>query len=193
MTQCVDVTSDKLNCGSCGNVCAPIANAASVCTSSTCTFICNVNFRDCNLAQLDGCETNIFTDANNCGGCGLVCSPGSSCQNGSCAAPARIQLMPTSVVFSGTTVGMTSPPFTVRVVNTGGAPLQVLSVMSTGMNPFDFIIISAPPPSIAPGGSGDLVIAFQPTGTGTRTASMQIRSSDPAQPAASVSLQGTGM
>jgi len=73
MTQCIDVTSDKLNCGACGNVCAPVANAASICTSSTCTFICNVSFRDCNLNQLDGCETNIFTDANNCGGCGLVC------------------------------------------------------------------------------------------------------------------------
>jgi hypothetical protein len=191
MTQCIDVTSDKLNCGACGNVCAPVANAASICTSSTCTFICNVSFRDCNLNQLDGCETNIFTDANNCGGCGLVCSPGTSCQMGSCTAPARIVVSPTSVVFSGIPIGGMSAPFTLQISNTGGAPLQLLSEMTIGPNPSDFLILSAPPPSLAPGATGSMTIAFQPAALGMRSATLQIRSSDPAQPVASVSLSGS--
>jgi len=41
--------------------------------------ICSSDMFSCN----DQC-TNIRTDSNNCGRCGVVCSPGTSCQNGNC-------------------------------------------------------------------------------------------------------------
>jgi hypothetical protein len=34
---------------------------------------CNAGFADCNTNSADGCETSIFTDVNNCGGCGISC------------------------------------------------------------------------------------------------------------------------
>jgi len=63
--------------------------------------------------------------------------------------------------------------------------------MTIGPNPSDFLILSAPPPSLAPGATGSMTIAFQPAALGMRSATLQIRSNDPAQPVASVSLSGS--
>jgi hypothetical protein len=44
---------------------------------------CKTGFKDCN--QLSGtCETNIRTDPDDCGQCGIECANGESCINGTC-------------------------------------------------------------------------------------------------------------
>ncbi len=48
---------------------------ASVSAGGVCGGACAANFADCNLnKQVDGCESDLRTDANNCGACATVCS-----------------------------------------------------------------------------------------------------------------------
>jgi hypothetical protein len=97
----VNIQTDPMNCGSCGNVCA-LANATSTCTAGNCTVvtcapghynldgidangceyactptnggveICDGLDNDCNGVIDDG--FNLMSDPNNCGTCNRVCS-----------------------------------------------------------------------------------------------------------------------
>jgi hypothetical protein len=81
-----DVSADTSNCGGCGTVC-PLAPAETVvpgrqsrepvCASSTCGLRCTSAYRDCNGngsgSDPDRCESDVFGDVNNCGGCGTRC------------------------------------------------------------------------------------------------------------------------
>ena len=75
------------NCGACGHACAA-ANAASSCTAGQCTIAsCNTGFADCDHNAANGCESNLSTDVQNCGTCGVVCSANnatSACSAGAC-------------------------------------------------------------------------------------------------------------
>src|SRR5215831_9629631 len=50
--------------------------------------MCAVGTADCNDNTVDGCETNIAMDAQNCGGCGVTCGPRANatvgCTNQAC-------------------------------------------------------------------------------------------------------------
>jgi hypothetical protein len=50
---------------------------------------CNAGFADCNNNSVDGCETNIAADVNNCGGCGISCIANGFhvCGGGVCTNP----------------------------------------------------------------------------------------------------------
>jgi hypothetical protein len=79
----VDVSSDSVNCGACGNICA----TGQVCSQGQCvnaSINCPVGFADCNAISADGCEVNTLTDQSNCGSCSTSCPSGSSCANGQC-------------------------------------------------------------------------------------------------------------
>lgn len=86
-TSCVDTTNDPANCGGCGTVCG--ANGATgVCLSGTCDFECFPGRADCDGIAATGCETDIFSSLNHCGGCGSLCStPNASaiCSAGTCS------------------------------------------------------------------------------------------------------------
>ena len=80
---------DVNNCGNCGTICSgnhiPVRN----CGGGLCNGACDVGFADCqNGKQVDGCETSIAADPNNCGGCGFVCSnlnmANRACGGGTC-------------------------------------------------------------------------------------------------------------
>lgn len=83
----INTTNSTSNCGSCGVVCGPIANATPSCSSSTCTPNCNTGFGNCNGVYGDGCEVNHNNDHNNCGFCGHVCGPKAACVGGQCFIP----------------------------------------------------------------------------------------------------------
>ncbi|RKG99613.1 FG-GAP-like repeat-containing protein [Corallococcus carmarthensis] len=45
---------------------------------------CAGTLGDCNGNSSDGCEVNLQSDADSCGACGIVCSTGQICSNGTC-------------------------------------------------------------------------------------------------------------
>ena len=79
---CADLSQDSLNCGACGFACP--ANAP-LCFGGN----CYVQGQDNCPEGLQRCgETCVsFFDETNCGGCGIFCSPGTTCQGGVCAQP----------------------------------------------------------------------------------------------------------
>ncbi len=85
----LNITSDVNNCGACGNVCPAAPNSATVCSSSSCSFVCDAGWSDCDGNSTNGCEINRTSDVNNCGTCGNVCPavPNASavCSSSSCS------------------------------------------------------------------------------------------------------------
>ena len=72
------------NCGACGNKCS-LPNATPACNNSACTIsMCNSGFGDCDNNSANGCEVNLSTDPNNCGGCGNTCGSNKVCSNAQC-------------------------------------------------------------------------------------------------------------
>jgi hypothetical protein len=67
----------------------------SRCLDSACVLECYSppesvdppDWRNCNSLIDDGCESNVVTDANNCGACGNVCAAGTACIDGKCGCP----------------------------------------------------------------------------------------------------------
>jgi hypothetical protein len=191
--QCKDVGTDASNCGACGNVCPPVSNATPACLSGSCSFACNGSFRECNQLAADGCESNILTDAGNCGACGVNCLGGASCINGFCIAPQRIQVVPTSVSYPPTPLGEDGGTEPIQIVNVGGMPLSIFSTTITGPAAPDFTFFQSPPPTLVPGGQFILQVSFTPLGLGPRIATLIIQTNDPAQPTVTVQLTGAGL
>ncbi len=97
----VDLTRDPKHCGACGNACPSFAplHMRSRCIDAACELECfseqnpfdPQDWRNCNKKVDDGCETNVLTDAKNCGACGNVCASGKSCIDGKCGCPAGLE------------------------------------------------------------------------------------------------------
>lgn len=84
-----DMSTDPLNCGSCGNACQVVSlglwDAQLVCVGGQCVLDCktnpyNPNGHDCDGLVETGCEALFLSDSNNCGGCGIVCGAGLHCK-----------------------------------------------------------------------------------------------------------------
>lgn len=43
---CVDTSTDRLNCGACGNACGPRTGATASCSMSACAYVCNAGFEE---------------------------------------------------------------------------------------------------------------------------------------------------
>ena len=88
----VNLGSDAQNCGACGRMCSAGPNAVPVCRNGGCSISCTTrNHADCDGNHATGCEANLASDNLNCGGCGIVCENGATCQSGSCVAPIDCQ------------------------------------------------------------------------------------------------------
>ncbi|RKH14836.1 hypothetical protein D7V97_01700 [Corallococcus sp. CA053C] len=58
---------------------------------------CSGTLGDCNGNSSDGCEVNLQSDADSCGACGIVCSTGQICSDGTCKAGPTGQLPGTPI------------------------------------------------------------------------------------------------
>ncbi|WP_146646603.1 hypothetical protein [Labilithrix luteola] len=87
---CIDIKSgDPTNCGACGRACPGMGSrhADAACVNGECKLLCADGWGDCNDNAVDGCETNLLSDPQNCGGCGVSCNgvAGQACVGGKCA------------------------------------------------------------------------------------------------------------
>jgi hypothetical protein len=62
---------------------ANICTTNQYCENNMCTFCFDTN-KNCDSNLLNGCETNLLTNSENCGACGLRCNSGIDCVNGVC-------------------------------------------------------------------------------------------------------------
>lgn len=80
---------DVDNCGSCGLRCPEQldTNSERFCESGVCVTHCVPGSANCDGDTANGCETNVWNDPLNCGGCGVRCNgiDGQACIDGRCA------------------------------------------------------------------------------------------------------------
>ena len=96
-----------------------------------------------------------------------------------------------SLTFARTQpVGSIGPQLTLKVSNSGSAPLVISGVQTGGADPGDFLLRDLCQQPVAPGSSCQLKVRFAPQATGSRTATLTVLSNAPA--AAPVTLRGTG-
>jgi len=81
---CASIKTDNANCGGCGIACG----AGQVCDNGACASSCGGDDAGTDtLCTPDGgapyCAST-KTDNANCGGCGITCGAGETCQNGAC-------------------------------------------------------------------------------------------------------------
>lgn len=105
----------------------------------------------------------------------------------------EISLSATSIAFGNQTVGVPSAGRIVTVTNTGTAPLTVNTITVGGTNAGDFTRTSNCLLALAPNGTCNISVVFNPAANGPRTATLAITSDDPTRPTVSVSLTGTGV
>ncbi len=80
----VSTATETGNCGACGVVCNDAPSATATCSAGVCGYACAPGQRDCDGNTTNGCEVDANADSANCGGCGVVCTQGRTCQAGSC-------------------------------------------------------------------------------------------------------------
>jgi hypothetical protein len=82
-----NLEEDASHCGECGATCPTVPGANPVCSAGTCETECLPSREDCDGSETNGCEANLATSLQNCGGCNQQCVvPNGSpvCQAGSC-------------------------------------------------------------------------------------------------------------
>jgi hypothetical protein len=77
---CVDLTTNVNNCGSCYYNCGTnVAHAHPTCAAGACGFGCNPGYAACGGSCVD-----LATDPANCGACGAACGTNQLCRGRSC-------------------------------------------------------------------------------------------------------------
>jgi hypothetical protein len=104
-----------------------------------------------------------------------------------------VSLQPASLTFGRVRVGQQSSPASITLTNSGNGTLNVGAVSLQGQDPADFVVASnsCTGAVLAPGATCSMAVAFRPTLSGTRTATLTVASDAPASPS-TVPLSGTG-
>lgn len=99
-----------------------------------------------------------------------------------------VSLSASSLTFANQGVGTTSPAQTISLTNTGGATLNIASILASG----DFAVTDSCGGAVAASSSCTLSVTFKPTATGARSGSITL--TDDANPSTQIiSLSGTGI
>lgn len=87
----IDLWSDESNCLGCNLVCQSGASAhvtSNQCTRSGCNPVCSGLWRNCDDNPMNGCEKDVSSDINACGGCNTRCllahASATTCTSGTC-------------------------------------------------------------------------------------------------------------
>jgi hypothetical protein len=139
-----------------------------------------------NIASNDGNENPFSIQVR-----GLGVAPGIAVFTGATtnAANARTNGVGTNV-FPATAVGSNSAPQTFTIKNVGSANLTGLAMSKAGANTADFILSTLGATTLAPNATTTFTVTFDPVNGGTRTAVINIASSDAGQDPFSIHVQG---
>ncbi|MCU1302948.1 MAG: hypothetical protein JWQ87_3232 [Candidatus Sulfotelmatobacter sp.] len=101
-------------------------------------------------------------------------------------------LSPRSLTFGSQTVGSSSSPQNLTLVNAQSVTLNITSITFSGTNSGDFSQTNNCGGSLGPSGSCTISVIFSPGGTGSRTASLNVNDDGTNSPQAA-SVSGTGI
>jgi hypothetical protein len=118
-------------------------------------------------------------------------SPQTVSLSGTGTAPTAT-LSPSSASFGNVYVGATGTAQTISLTNTSAGPLTITSIALSGANVGDFLESTNCPGSLGANSSCTISVNFQPTTTGSRSATLTVTSNASASPQ-TVSLTGTGL
>ena len=136
--------------------------------------------------------------------CGLTPSPGAPVTVGNCplvsafSNTASVGLLPNASVspislsFGNQLLLSASATQAVTVSNTGGAPLGILGVTFTGLNPGDFVQTNNCT-TVAANSTCTINVSFKPVAIGARSATLTISTNDPSHQTLGVTVTGTGI
>jgi hypothetical protein len=102
----------------------------------------------------------------------------------------QVTVTPASLSFGAVRVNTPSPALAVGLKNTGTAPLQVTAVKTS--IPQYTAAPSGTLPAIAPGHTATVQVTFRPTAVQAYPAAVTMTTNDPAHPAVSIPLAGSG-
>ncbi len=107
--------------------------------------------------------------------------------------PATATPSPTSLSFGTTTVGSATASKSLMITDTGADSLTIGTVTVASGDVHDFLLISdgCTATTLAEGEHCTITASFAPTGLGTRSATLEVRSNDPNSPLL-IPLQGVG-
>jgi MYXO-CTERM domain-containing protein len=103
---------------------------------------------------------------------------------------AMVVLSSTSLDFGRQSVGSSSAPKTVTVLNTGSSPLRIILVAIGAGEPFS--VSPSAPFALASQESQALAVTFSPAAEGAASGTLTLTTDDPDRPIITVSLTGTG-
>ncbi len=155
-------------------------SCTSIVAGGSCTI--NVSFTPASVATFTATLNVTFTTA-------VTPTPVTLTGTGVTSGPI-VTLSPTSLTFSNQPLHTTSLPQNVTLTNTGSASLSITSIAAGGTNPADYTTSNNCGSSVATGASCTISVQFQPSATGTRTASLLVTDNASGSPQ-SVALSGT--